>query len=111
MSKLGMHVGIGMRPSVHLLGPFEASDSEGCRVVLPTRKAEALLAVLAMAPRGGVPRNRILDLFWGDRAEAQARHSLSQTLTSLRQAFGKDAIAVDRSAVSLSAERLDVDLR
>src|SRR5438105_4136602 len=100
-----------MKPSVHLLGPFQVSDSEGRQVVLSTRKAEALLAVLAMASRGGVPRDRILNLFWGERAEAQARHSLSQTLTSLRQAFGKDAIAVDRNAIGLLTEHLDVDLR
>ena len=99
-----------MKPSVYLLGPFQASDSEGRRVVLPTRKAEALLAVLAMASRGGVPRSKILNLLWGESAEAQARHSLSQTLTSLRQAFGKDAIAVDRNAVGLVSERLDIDV-
>src|SRR3954471_20446256 len=100
-----------MKSSVHLLGPFQASDSEGRRVVLPTRKAEALLAVLAMAPRDGVPRNRIINLLWADSAETQARHSLSQALTSLRQSFGNNAFAVDRNVVSLSAEHLDVDLR
>jgi DNA-binding SARP family transcriptional activator/TolB-like protein/Tfp pilus assembly protein PilF len=104
------NVDIGMNSSVRLLGPFQACDSEGGRVVLPTRKAEALLAILAMASRGGVPRDQILNLLWNERAEGQARHSLSQTLTSLRQSFGKDTIAVDRDAVRLKAERLNVDL-
>lgn len=104
-------VEIGMPFSVHLLGPFEASDAGGRRVVLPTRKAEALLAVLATASRAAVPRSRILDLLWGESAEAQARHSLSQTLTWLRHSFGKDAIAADRNTVSLSPEFVDVDLR
>jgi len=97
--------------SVQLLGPFEASDAGGRRVVLPTRKAEALLAVLATASRAGVPRSRILDLLWGESAETQARHSLSQTLTWLRKSFGTDAIAADRNTVSLSPQLVDVDLR
>src|SRR5882757_6587666 len=38
--EIGMNVDIRMKSSVHLLGTFQASDSEGRRVVLPTRKTE-----------------------------------------------------------------------
>src|SRR5262249_17782131 len=101
---------IGMKCSVNLLGAFQARDSVRRRIALPTRKAEALLAVLALSARGGVSRDRILNLLWGDRAEARARQSLSQTLTWLRQSFGKDAIVVGPDTVALATERLDVDL-
>jgi TolB-like protein/Tfp pilus assembly protein PilF len=99
-----------MTYAVNLLGPFEALDPTRRRISLPTRKAETLLAVLALSSRGGVPRDRILNLLWGERAEAHARHSLSQTLTSLRGAFGKEAIVADRDAISLATDHLDVDV-
>ena len=99
-----------MNYAVNLLGPFEALDPTRRRISLPTRKAEALLAVLALSSRGGVPRDRILNLFWGDRAEAHARHSLSQTMSSLRASFGKDAIVADRDVIGLATAQLDVDV-
>ena len=99
-----------MTCAIGLLGAFEAFDPARRRIALPTRKAEALLGVLALSSRGSVPRDRILNLLWGDRGEAQARHSLSQTLTSLRQSFGKDAIVADRNSIGLASEHLDVDV-
>jgi DNA-binding SARP family transcriptional activator len=100
-----------MKYALNVLGPLQAFDSMGRRIVLATRRAEALLAVLALTPRGSVPRDRLLNLLWGDRAEEKARHSLSQTLTSLRGSFEKDAIVTDRDVVGLAAELLDTDVR
>lgn len=98
------------RVAICVLGSFGAHDGAGNPIKLPTRKAEALLAVLALSPGGRQPRDRLLDTFWGSRDDAQARHSLSQTLTALRRQIGKDAFSSDRDAITLVSERLDIDI-
>ena len=76
-------------PSICLLGGFEVRLAGGTIAALPTRKAEALLAIITLAGGATVSRERLAELLWGDRGEAQARHSLSQALTSIRTArFG-----------------------
>jgi DNA-binding SARP family transcriptional activator len=67
-----------------LLGGFGIRRTNRGNVRLPTRKAEALLAYLACHPAEKHPRDRLTALLWGDRGDKQARHSLSQTLLSLR---------------------------
>lgn len=75
----------GMR--LTLLGGFGLQRGDGTAVALPTRKAEALLALLACRAGEKQPRDRLTALLWGERGDRQARHSLSQTLLSIRQAF------------------------
>ncbi len=91
------------RVRMTFLGGFAAYRPDGAAVTLPTRKAEALLAVLAS--RGGQPvrRESLTALLWGDRADRHARHNLSQTLTSIRRAFedAPDPLAADRELVAL----------
>src|SRR4051794_2764677 len=97
------------RAEIRLLGGFEAYRADGSRAALPTRKAEALLAVVALA--GGAPRTRerLAALLWGDRGEPQARHSLNQGLTSIRGALGEDCLLATREGVALAPGRLAVD--
>ena len=95
---------------IQLLGVFEARGANGAPLALPTRKSQALAAVLALAD-ASVPRDRLLGLLWADRGEEQARHSLSQALTSLRQIFGSDAVISDRDSVAFDATRIDIDAR
>ena len=52
----------------------------------------ALLAVVAATGRRGVSRDRILGLLWPDAEQEQARHTLSQTLYSLKRDTGRDWI-------------------
>lgn len=96
------------QPYLGILGVLEVADAEGAAVKLPTRKAEALAAILAVSNRI-VSRDRLLGLLWGDRGEAQARHSLSQALTALRRTFGNEAIVADRDAVSVDPHAIDID--
>lgn len=63
-----------------LLGtPRVAQDSE---IVLPTRKALALLAYLALA--GPTPRARAAALLWSEQSEDEARRNLRQELHRLQ---------------------------
>lgn len=96
-----------------LLGGFHLV-SAGTELRLATRKAEALLACLALSPNHTRSRETLIGLLWGDRGEAQARHSLSQTLSSIRRAF-TDAGAVpiivaDAASIALESDRVDVDV-
>src|SRR5262245_23523504 len=66
-----------------------------------------------MACRAGEnqPRERLMALLWSDRGDTQARHSLSQTLTSIRRALGDTAIlAMERDTVVLSPGSVDADV-
>jgi TolB-like protein/DNA-binding SARP family transcriptional activator len=96
-----------------LLGGFDARLDSGQKIALPTRKAEALLAYLALA--GGKPRTRdqLVGLLWSDRGEAQAKGSLRQALTSLRRglpANGAPVIETEGVGVALEQGAVAVDV-
>ncbi len=76
------------------------------------RQKFALLVYLAM--KGPVGRDQLLALFWPERAEDKARHSLSQALYALRRELKEECIlasaqnvGLDKELVSLDAEELE----
>ena len=86
-----------------LLGRFQCLLSSGTQITLPMRKAEVLLAYLALTPGLRHPRERLVNLLWSDRGDEQARNSLRQCLSAIRKALGDAAelvLAVDRSTPS-----------
>ena len=95
-----------------LLGRFECLLPSGQRVTLAMRKAEALLAFLALAPGLRHPRERLVNLLWSDRGEEQARNSLRQCLSAIRKSLGEAAdlaLQIDRTTVCLNGELVEVD--
>jgi DNA-binding SARP family transcriptional activator/Flp pilus assembly protein TadD len=62
------------------------------------RRKLAVLAYLALARRP-IPRDTLVELFWGDQDEDRARHSLSDALSHLRRALGADAISTGRAEI------------
>ncbi|MCP4767798.1 MAG: tetratricopeptide repeat protein [Gammaproteobacteria bacterium] len=95
-----------------LLGHFECLLPSGERISLSMRKAEMLLAFLALAPGIRHPRERLINLLWGDRGEEQARNSLRQCLSAIKKSLGDVAdlvMQVDRTSVSLKPEMIDID--
>ena len=96
-----------------LLGGFEARLDSGQKIALPTRKAEALLAYLALAQGKPRTRDQLAGLLWSDRGDAQAKGSLRQALTALRHGLpenGAPAIEADGEAVALEASAVAVDV-
>ena len=96
-----------------LLGRFECLLSSGTRISLSMRKAEVLLAYLALTPGLRHPRERLINLLWSDRGEEQARNSLRQCLSAIRKSLGDMAdlaLQVDRSTVSLQPGLIEVDV-
>lgn len=87
-----------------------ASDTEAESLAKQRRKL-AVLAVLALSPRP-VSRDTLTEMFWGERDERRARHSLSEALSHLRRLLGPDAIAQREAEVSLAPSApLVVDAR
>jgi len=96
-----------------LLGQFECLLPSGTRISLSMRKAEVLLAYLALTPGLRHPRERLINLLWSDRSEEQARNSLRQCLSTIRKSLGDVAdmvLQVDRTTVSLIPELIDIDV-
>lgn len=85
-----------------LLGGFRLEDEDGKEIAVASRKAQGMLAVLALASPAAVTRERIAAMFWGDLADERARHSLRQLLSGLR----RDAGIIDASGETLSLDRL-----
>lgn len=96
---------------LRLLGDFEARDA-GRLIGIKAKKNRALLAALALAPSGSLPRGFIASLLWSDRGEAQARSSLRQALVGLRDnlaAIDPPLLLIGDARVRLDLPRLDVD--
>ena len=94
-----------------LLGGFEARIDDGPALLGSARKAQALLAYLAMSR--GQPRTRehLADLLWGLCGEEQARNSLRQTLFVLRRGLGGfSGLVACGDQVSLNGDAYRVDV-
>ncbi len=95
-----------------LLGDFHLSV-DGGPITLPTRKAEALLAYLALQPGQHHGRDNLAALLWGRQTDEQARRNLRNCLASLRKALGPAAAAVidaDKASIMLRADAIEVDV-
>jgi DNA-binding SARP family transcriptional activator len=80
---------------------------------LPVRKAQALLAYLAVRAGRAHPRDTLTDLLWSDAASKQARQSLRQILVRLRRTLAgahRAALLAQGDTVTLNPAALEVDV-
>ena len=94
-----------------LLGGFRAQHAD--RPLTLSKKAQGLVAYLALAPGHSQTRAHLAGLLWGDRGEEQARNSLRQTLFEIRRALGptgEQCLIVEHEQVTLDPGRLAVDV-
>ncbi|MGH7577527.1 MAG: AfsR/SARP family transcriptional regulator, partial [Longimicrobiales bacterium] len=77
-------------------GGLSVHGADGCQIIdLPRHlKQLALLSYLAVEARS-VTRDELIGLFWPEATEQNARQSLSQALSGLRNALGADAIVTE----------------
>src|SRR5689334_23014134 len=97
-----------------LLGGFRAHLDPATPLTLPTRKAKALLAYVALAPGSSQPRDKLASLLWGSTLDTTARTSLRQTLYAIRKCLrdaGPRLFTVDGDVVRLDADAVVVDVR
>src|SRR5262245_43539199 len=99
------------RLTLVLFGGFRATI--GARyLALPLKKAQALLAFLALSPAQRQTRERLATLLWADVPDEHARNSLRQTLFAIRSALGPVAphvLGSDAAAVWLEPGAVEVD--
>jgi DNA-binding SARP family transcriptional activator len=92
-----------------LFGAFRL-EKAGQTIRLATRKAESLLAYLALHPTDH-SRESLAATFWGDSPDEDARRSLRVALTNLRKQLGDDAFIASRDTLSVNpASPLWVDV-
>lgn len=94
-----------------LLGPFALVDAGGRSVTPKSRKAQALLAMLALSARGSRSRIWLRDKLWSDRSDDQAAASLRQALLDIHKTLGpaRDLLIADKNTVWLDMDRLVLD--
>jgi DNA-binding SARP family transcriptional activator len=98
---------------VRLLGGFAVEGDRGRSLAVRTRKAQALLAYLALTPGQAHPRDKLAALLWPDMASGPARQGLRQSLFLLRQATDSGEvtrIVMAGDAVTLPAEAVQTDV-
>ena len=96
-----------------LLGGFDLRPDNGTAIALPRKKAQALLAYLALHRAEAQPRDKLAALLWGDLSDERARHGLRQCLVDLRKALAHlapSALVVGTESVRLASGELEVDV-
>ena len=97
---------------LRLFGGFLMEDAAGRPVDVTLRKAQALIAFLAMAPGQRATREQLAVLLWGDSVQQRARQSLRQVLLTLSRglaACGAPVLDIDSQRISLVPGRVRVD--
>jgi DNA-binding SARP family transcriptional activator/TolB-like protein/tetratricopeptide (TPR) repeat protein len=82
-------------------------DGEDLPGVTAQKQRFALFAYLAV--EGRASRDRLLALFWPEREEEKARHSLSQALYALRRDLGEECLQGEGDSVQVDTEACVVD--
>jgi DNA-binding SARP family transcriptional activator len=75
---------------VRFLGTLDICADDQPLSKPPTLKSQSLLAYLIYHRRQPQPRERLAGLFWGDRPEPKARHSLATALWHIRRCLPRE---------------------
>lgn len=100
------------RIRLRLTGVVEAWSCTGESVLPRGRKAQAILAYLALTSESRVPRSRFLGLLWSTRWHDQARASLRQSVMELRSTIGRaepTIIGIEKDALWLDHRYVWID--
>lgn len=101
------------RWSLRLLGGFELGTfPTGHKVVLPGKRERALLAYLALSPKGRQSRRKLAALIWGDATDQTLLDNLRTCVWRLRKALGDSEhrlLASDDEDIVLDIAAFDID--
>ena len=98
------------RLNLTLLGGFEARI--GSKTLGLPRKAEALLAYMALAPAATHTRSKLAALLWADASDDDARNNLRQVLFRTRRALGSasEIVTINGEVVGLDQAAVESDV-
>jgi len=92
---------------LNVLGRFEAQWSDGVPVEITTKKAQALLAYLAVERARPLTRDQLATLLWANTGDERARHNLRQALSGIRRCCdgvvtaNGDCLAIDSAGCAV----------
>jgi len=97
--------------SLKTLGPLEVrvDGGEAPRELL-WRKNLALLLYLVRSPDRRRTREHLVGVFWGDKPDSSARHSLNEALRVIRKSVGEDLLLSIGDQVALAPDAVLVDV-
>ncbi|WP_071796070.1 hypothetical protein [Natronohydrobacter thiooxidans] len=98
---------------LYLAGPMRVTDGQGQKLVIRGRKAQALLALTALAPQMHRTRVWLRDKLWSQSDETRSSTSLRQSLFELRRDLGAQAgsaLDINADTVGLNPDRVWVDV-
>jgi len=96
-----------------LFGPFKLAGDDGSDYTPKSVKARAILAMLALSPRGSRSRVWLRHKLWSDKSEEQAGASLRQALLDIRRSLGaisERIVHSDKNTVTLNLDMILTDL-
>jgi len=97
---------------LRVLGGFALTDPpDCCRRRLSQQRAEAVLAVLAVAGDLGCSRDRLVGLLWPETTETLARHSLRDELYLIRQATEPSSLFAVGETLRINGDAISSDVQ
>ena len=97
--------------ALEILGTLSLRDDAGAVPLAAQQKRRlGLLAILALAGKQGLARERVEAYLWPESSAALARHSLGQTVYAIRNTLSADLILCTGRELRLNPELLDADV-
>ncbi len=97
---------------IRLLGPMRITASSGEDVTPAGKRAQAIIAMVALSENGERSRAWLQARLWSNRPASQGSASLRQELTKIRKIIGPAHFCTELDRVALSRVRIDaLDLR
>jgi len=100
-AKRSTHTGL----DIYYFGIPELWRGDQLLPTLATHKTQSLLAYLILHCDHPLLRDELAALFWGDRDDVHARHSLTTALWRIRRSVGKDYLLADSTCVQFDPTR------
>src|SRR3989441_6125782 len=96
---------------LELLGTLSLRNETGpVPLAAQQKRPLGLLAMLGLAGRQGLSRDRIEAYLWPESSGARAQHALDQTVYAIRHALGRDVILATARELRLNPELVRVDV-
>ena len=97
---------------LHLLGGFRLEQLGGSSVAqLAKRRAEAVVAALAVCGNRGCTREWLIALLWPESDEERSRHGLRDALHIIRRVLGPDAVPSGSRLLHLESSAVESDVQ
>src|SRR6478609_8094271 len=92
-----------LKVEFRILGSLEVRSGE-MALPLGSRKERALLAILLLHANETVPRDRLVDDLWGEKAPVNAAKAIQTYVSRLRKVIPAELIATRPSGYALELE-------